>query len=100
MDIVTDISLYSENKGLIKEKYKDENIDIKSLSKELASDEVAEDIDTYIEATISCVLELKKRLKTPQKINKYIQAYIFETDEILIKERILKNESRAKPNQE
>lgn len=80
MDIIDDIFLFDEQKGLLKDKYQGHNIDIKLLAKELSSDEVAENIDNDIESIISLVLKLKRELQTPEKVKQYIGAVLIETE--------------------
>lgn len=80
MDIIDDIFLFDKQKSLLKDKYQGHNIDIKTLAKELSSDEVAENIDNDIESIISLVLKLKRELQTPEKVKQYIRAVLIETE--------------------
>lgn len=81
MNIIEDIFLYSQNKGLLNQKYRHQNIDIKKLSEQLCSDEVTEDIDNIIDTIISMILKLKRELKTPEKVQEYIKAVLIETEQ-------------------
>ncbi len=78
--IVDDIFLWSEDKGLLNEKYKDSDIDIKALSKGLKSDEVAQELDNIIDCLIVNVLSIKARVETKEKAKKFIRAYLLETE--------------------
>ena len=80
MELVKDIFLWSENKGLFTSKYKDENIDIKKLANELPNDRTAELIDNCIDGIITLTLSLKDELGTIEKVEEYIKAVLIHTE--------------------
>ena len=80
MELVKDIFLWSENKGLFTSKYKDENIDIKKLSLVLPNDKTAELIDNCIDGIITLTLSLKDELGTIEKVEEYIKAVLMNTE--------------------
>lgn len=80
MELVKDIFLWSENKGLFTSKYKDENIDIKKLSLVLPNDKTAELIDNCIDGIITLTLSLKDELGTIEKVEEYIKAVLIHTE--------------------
>lgn len=80
MDIVKDIFLWSEDKGLLASKYKDENIDIDKLANDLSSDKITEHIDNCIDGIITLILSLKDELGTVEKVKEYIKAVLIETE--------------------
>ena len=80
MDLIKDVFLWSENKGLFTSKYKDENIDIKKLSLALPNDKTAELIDNCIDGIITLTLSLKDELGTIEKVEEYIKAVLIHTE--------------------
>ena len=78
-DIIEDIFLWDSALS-IKDKYKDHSIDIAKLSKDISSDRVAEVVDSSIDIIMAEILNLKRVLKTPQKIREYIRAVLIETE--------------------
>lgn len=80
MDLIKDVFLWSEGKGLFTSKYKDENIDIKKLANELPNDRTAEHLDNCIDGVITLILSLKDELKTVEKVEEYIKAVLIHTE--------------------
>lgn len=80
MDLIKDVFLWSENKGLFTSKYKNENIDIKKLSLALPNDKTAELIDNCIDGIITLTLSLKDELKTVEKVEEYIKVVLIHTE--------------------
>lgn len=80
MELVKDIFLWSENKGLFTSKYKDENIDIEKLAKELPNDKTAELVDNCIDGIVTLTLSLKDELGTIEKVEEYIKAVLINTE--------------------
>ncbi len=75
MELVKDIFLWSENKGLFTSKYKDENIDIKKLSLALPNDKTAELIDNCIDGIVTLTLSLKDELGTIKRLRNTSKRY-------------------------
>lgn len=80
MELVKDIFLWSENKGLFTSKYQSHNIDIEKLAKELPNDKTAELIDNCIDGIITLTLSLKDELGTIEKVEEYIKAVLIHTE--------------------
>ena len=80
MELIKDVFLWSENKGLFTSKYKDENIDIEKLSLSLPNDKTAELIDNCIDGIITPTLSLKDELGTIEKVEEYIKAVLINTE--------------------
>ena len=80
MDLIKDVFLWSENKGLFTSKYKNENIDIKKLSLALPNDKTAELIDNCIDGIITLTLSLKDELGTIEKVEEYIKVVLIHTE--------------------
>jgi hypothetical protein len=79
-DIIDDIFLWSEEKGLLASKYQEHNIDINKLANDLPNDKVTEHLDNCIEGIITLVLSLKDEVKTVEKAKEYIRAVLIETE--------------------
>lgn len=80
MELIKDVFLWSENKGLFTSKYKDENVNIEKLANELPNDRTAEHLDNCIDGVITLILSLKDELKTVEKVEEYIKAVLIHTE--------------------
>ncbi len=80
MELIKDVFLWSENKGLFTSKYKDENVNIEKLANELPNDRTAEHLDNCIDGVITLILSLKDELKTVEKVEDYIKAVLIHTE--------------------
>jgi hypothetical protein len=80
MNLISDVFLWSENKGLFTSKYESDNIDIEKLSLSFPNDRTAEHIDNCIDGVITLILSLKDELKTVEKVEEYIKAVLIHTE--------------------
>lgn len=80
MDLIKDVFLWSEGKGLFISKYKNENVNIEKLANELPNDRTAEHLDNCIDGVITLILSLKDELKTVEKVEEYIKAVLIHTE--------------------
>ena len=80
MDLIKDVFLWSEGKGIFTSKYKNENVNIEKLANELPNDRTAEHLDNCIDGVITLILSLKDELKTVEKVEEYIKAVLIHTE--------------------